>query len=147
MKAENKRQNPFFLPYGTPHDTAPFDRITLEDYEEAMMEGIRRDDEQIEKIINNPEKPTFDNTIINVDDEKDDNGYYDLLSRVSNVFFNLLSAETSDEMDALAQKMSPVLTTTVSCAAVPCSMQQARSVCASLRKKPRCSDCSFRRTS
>ena len=110
MKAENKRQNPFFLPYGTPHDTAPFDRITLEDYEEAMMEGIRRDDEQIEKIINNPEKPTFDNTIINVDDEKDDNGYYDLLSRVSNVFFNLLSAETSDEMDALAQKMSPILT-------------------------------------
>ena len=87
-----------------------FDRITLEDYEEAMMEGIRRDDEQIEKIINNPEKPTFDNTIINVDDEKDDNGYYDLLSRVSSVFFNLLSAETSDEMDALAQKMSPVLT-------------------------------------
>ncbi len=110
MKAENKRQNPFFLPYGTPHDTAPFDRITLEDYEEAMMEGIRRDDEQIEKIINNPEKPTFDNTIISVDDEKDDNGYYDLLSRVSSVFFNLLSAETSDEMDALAQKMSPVLT-------------------------------------
>ena len=110
MKAENKRQNPFFLPYGTPHDTAPFDRITLEDYEEAMMEGIRRDDEQIEKIINNPEKPTFDNTIINVDDEKDDNGYYDLLSRVSSVFFNQLSAETSDEMDALAQKMSPVLT-------------------------------------
>ena len=110
MKAENKRQNPFFLPYGTPHDTAPFDRITLEDYEEAMMEGIRRDDEQIEKIINNPEKPTFDNTIISVDDEKDDNGYYDLLSRVSSVFFNQLSAETSDEMDALAQKMSPVLT-------------------------------------
>ena len=110
MKAETKRQNPFFQPYGTPHDTAPFDRIALEDYEEAMMEGIRRDDEQIEKIINNPEKPTFDNTIISVDDEKDTNGYYDLLSRVSTVFFNLLSAETSDEMDALAQKMSPVLT-------------------------------------
>ena len=110
MNTENKRQNPFFLPYGTPHDTAPFDRIRLEDYEEAMLEGIRRDDEQIEKIINNPEKPTFDNTIITVDDEKDDKGYYDLLSRVSNVFFNLLSAETTDEMDALAQKMSPILT-------------------------------------
>ena len=110
MKAENKRQNPFFQPYGTPHDTAPFDRIRLEDYEEAMLEGIRRDDEQIEKIINNPEKPTFDNTIISVDDEKDGSGYYDLLSRVSNVFFNLLSAETNDDMDALAQKMSPVLT-------------------------------------
>ena len=110
MKEDEVRQNPFFLPYGTPHDTAPFDRIRLEDYEEAMLEGIRRDDEQIEKIINNPEKPTFDNTIISVDDEKDGAGYYDLLSRVSTVFFNLLSAETNDEMDALAQKMSPLLT-------------------------------------
>ena len=110
MKSDNNRQNPFFQPYSTPHDTVPFDRIRLEDYEEAMLEGIRRDDEQIEKIINNPEKPTFDNTIISVDDEKDGQGYYDLLSRVSNVFFNLLSAETSDEMDALAQKMSPILT-------------------------------------
>jgi peptidyl-dipeptidase Dcp len=110
MNENKERQNPFFLPYGTPHNTAPFDRIRMEDYEEAMLEGIRRDDEQIEKIINNPEKPTFDNTIINVDDEKDGEGYYDLLSRVSTVFFNLLSAETNDEMDALAQKMSPILT-------------------------------------
>ena len=110
MNENKERQNPFFLPYGTPHNTAPFDRIRMEDSEEAMLEGIRRDDEQIEKIINNPEKPTFDNTIINVDDEKDGEGYYDLLSRVSTVFFNLLSAETNDEMDALAQKMSPILT-------------------------------------
>ena len=110
MNSDNKRQNPFFQSYGTPHDTAPFDRIRLEDYEEAMLEGIRRDNEQIEKIINNPEKPTFDNTIISVDDEKDGEGYYDLLSRVTTVFFNLLSAETTDEMDELAQKMSPILT-------------------------------------
>ena len=110
MNTDQNRQNPFFLPYGTPHDTAPFDRIALEDFEEAMMEGIRRDDEQIEKIINNPEKPTFDNTIVTVDDEKDGSGYYDLLSRVSSVFFNLLSAETNDAMDELAQKMSPILT-------------------------------------
>jgi len=108
MNQENKRKNPFFEPYNTPHDTAPFDRIRLEDFEEAFMEGIRREDEQIEKIINNPEKPTFDNTIISVDDEKDN--YYDLLSRTSNVFFNLLSAETNDEMDELAQKLSPILT-------------------------------------
>ena len=99
--------NPFFEPYNTPHDTVPFDRIRLEDYEEAFMEGIRRDNEQIEKTINNPEKPTFDNTIINTEE---DEGYYDLLSRVSTVFFNLLSAETNDEMDALAQKMQPILT-------------------------------------
>jgi len=108
MSELTPRKNPFFEPYNTPHDTAPFDRIRLEDFEEAFMEGIRRDDEQIEKIINNPAKPTFDNTIINVDDEKDN--YYDLLSRVSTVFFNLLSAETNDEMDALAQKLSPILT-------------------------------------
>ena len=108
MNQEKERKNPFFEPYLTPHDTAPFDRIRLEDFEEAFMEGIRRDNEQIDKIINNPEKPTFDNTIINVDDEKDN--YYDLLSRTSTVFFNLLSAETNDDMDALAQKMSPILT-------------------------------------
>jgi peptidyl-dipeptidase Dcp len=103
--SENK--NPFFEPYGTPHDTVPFDRIKLEHFEEAFMEGIRRDNEQIEKTINNPEKPTFDNTIINTEE---DEGYYDLLSRVSTVFFNLLSAETNDDMDALAQKMQPILT-------------------------------------
>ncbi len=102
-----ERNNPFFEPYNTPHDTVPFDRIRLEDYEEAFMEGIRRDNEQIEKTINNPEKPTFDNTIINTEE---DEGYYDLLSRVSTVFFNLLSAETNDEMDALAQKLQPILT-------------------------------------
>jgi len=108
MNEESMRKNPFFEPYGTPHDAVPFDRIRLENFEEAFMEGIRRDNEQIDKIINNPEKPTFDNTIISVDDEKDN--YYDLLSRVSTVFFNLLSAETNDDMDALAQKLSPMLT-------------------------------------
>ncbi|MCR5818769.1 MAG: M3 family metallopeptidase [Prevotella sp.] len=103
-----KRVNPFFEQYNTPHDTVPFDKIRLEDYEEAFMEGIRRDNEQIDKTINNPAKPTFDNTIIDKDDDTE--GYYDLLDRVSTVFFNLLSAETNDEMDALAQKMQPILT-------------------------------------
>ena len=103
----SENRNPFFEPYGTPHDTVPFDRIKLEHFEEAFMEGIRRDNEQIEKTINNPDKPTFDNTIINTEE---DEGYYDLLSRVSTVFFNLLSAETCDEMDALAQKIQPILT-------------------------------------
>ena len=105
---KGQHTNPFFEPYNTPHDTVPFNNISLEDFEEAFMEGIRRDNEQIEKNINNPDKPTFDNTIINVDDDKD--GYYDLLSRVSTVFFNLLSAETNDDMDALAQKIQPILT-------------------------------------
>ena len=103
------RKNPFFEPYNTPHDTVPFDRIALDDYEEAFMEGIRRDDEEIEKIVNNPEEPTFENTIVRIDNEKG-NHYYDLLDRVSNVFSCMLSTETSDELDELAQKMSPILT-------------------------------------
>ena len=110
ITGEKERINPFFLPYDTPHYTVPFNRITLVDYEEAMMEGIRREDEQIEKIINNPDEPTFENTIIPEDEVKGRKHYYDLLSRVESVFFNMLSAETNDEMDALAQKMSPILT-------------------------------------
>ena len=104
MNQQDYRRNPFFAhPYETPHDTAPFDQIRLEDYEPAFMEGIRQDDELTDTIVNNPEPPTFDNTIsFSVPDN--------LLGRVGNVFFNLLSAETNDDMDALAQKMSPILT-------------------------------------
>ena len=79
MTEKATRINPFFEEYKTPHDTAPFDRISMSDYEEAFMEGIRRDNEQIEKTINNPDKPTFDNTIINKDEDRE--GYYDLLDR------------------------------------------------------------------
>ena len=104
-----KRENPFFLPYGTPHYTVPFHRIQLGDYEEAFMEGIRRDDEATDKIINDPAEPTFENTIARVDTEKGEH-YYDLLSRVSNVFSCMMSAETCDEMEELAQKLSPILT-------------------------------------
>ena len=104
-----KRTNPFFLNYDTPHETVPFGDIRLEDYEEAFMEGIRREDEEIENNINNPEEPTFENTILRNDYSKGDH-YYDLLDRVSTVFSNMLSAETNDDLDALAQKMSPILT-------------------------------------
>ena len=110
MEEQATHINPFLADYGTPHNTVPFDRITLADYEEAMMEGIRREDEQIEKLINDPAEPTFENTIIREDEVKGRKHYYDLLSRVESVFFNMLSAETNDEMDALAQKMSPILT-------------------------------------
>ena len=105
----SERINPFFLPYDTVHDTVPFDRIRTEDFEEAFVEGMKREKEEIDKIINNPEEPTFDNTIIYVDTSKGEH-YYDLLDRVSNVFSCLLSAETNDELDELAQKMSPLLT-------------------------------------
>ena len=96
--------NPFFTKhYPTPHETAPFDKIHLEDYEPAMLEGIKQDDAFIQSIVDNPEPPTFDNTVAVTTPD-------DLLERVTKVFFNLLSAETCDEMDALAQKMSPILT-------------------------------------
>lgn len=100
--------NPFFKKYSTPHETVPFDQIKLEHFEPAFIEGIRRDNEHIDKLINNPDAPTFDNTII--DPEPDEEGYYDLLDKVSTVFFNLMSAESNEEMEDLAQKMQPLLT-------------------------------------
>ena len=105
----NTHHNPFFEEYHTPHETVPFHLIKTEHYEEAFMEGIRRDNEAIEKLINDPAEPTFENTIVRVDNEQGD-GYYDLLSRVSSVFSCMMSAETNDKLDALAQKMSPILT-------------------------------------
>lgn len=104
-----KHDNVFFEEYDTPHHTVPFNRIRFEHYEEAFMEGIRRDDEIIEKTINDPEEPTFENTIARVDTSKGEH-YYDLLDRVSTVFSCMLSAETNDQLDELAQKFSPILT-------------------------------------
>lgn len=106
--SEQIHNNPFFEQYNTPHETVPFGDFTLADIEEAFVEGIKRDDELIEKITGNPDKPTFDNTIIYREEGKDH--YYDVLDKVSTVFFNLLSAETNDEMDQLAQKIQPMLT-------------------------------------
>ena len=103
------RVNPFMEPYGTLHDTVPFSKIQFDDFEPAFLEGIRRDDEAIAKIIDNPEEPTFDNTIAWTDDSRGEH-YYDLLDRVSNVFSCLMSANTNPKMEALAQKLSPILT-------------------------------------
>lgn len=93
-------KNPFFMPY----DHIPFDRITETDYEPAMMKGMEEENQRIEAIISNPEPPTFENTIEALEHTGE------LLSKVTNVFFNLLSAETTDFMDELAQRMSPILT-------------------------------------
>ena len=103
------RRNPFFEPYDTPHGTVPFDRIRFEDYEEAFMEGMRRDDEATQRIIDDPEEPTFENTISRTFKDKGEH-YYDLLERVGNVFSCMMSAETNDDMENLAQKLSPLLT-------------------------------------
>jgi peptidyl-dipeptidase Dcp len=106
---KKERKNPFLVDYGTPHDTVPFDKIRFEDYEPAFMEGMKRDDEEIDRIINCPDEPTFDNTIIREDDDKGEH-YFDLLDRVSTVFSCMMGANTTDEMENLAQKLSPLLT-------------------------------------
>ena len=88
--------------FNTIRETAPFDQIKVEDFEPAIMEGIRLENEAIAAIVGNTETPTFKNTILPRTDE--------VLSRATTIFYNLLSAHTSDEMDALAQKLSPILT-------------------------------------
>lgn len=95
--------NPFFSTYDTPHETVPFDKITINDFDPAIMKGIEEEDEVIDAIVNNPDTPTFENTIEALENSGE------LLSKVTEVFFNLLSAETTDEMDELAQKLSPIL--------------------------------------
>ncbi len=102
------RQNPFFLPFDTPHNTIPFHRIVFADYEEAILEGIRREDEEVSLIVNNTEEPTFDNTLLFFDKERGDY-YYGLLGRVTTALECMLSCDTNDELEALAEKMSPIL--------------------------------------
>lgn len=96
-------ENPFLQPYHTPHATVPFDRITLADYEPAIREGMRREDEEIDAIITNPEEPTFGNTVAALEHAGE------LLDRVTTVMFNLMSAETCDELEAIAEKLMPEL--------------------------------------
>ena len=57
-------QNPFFEKYNTPHGTVPFDKIKTEHYEPAIREGIRQHIAEINAITDNPEVPTFDNTLL-----------------------------------------------------------------------------------
>ena len=95
--------NPLLInKFNTPHGTAPFSQIKLEHFEPAILEGMKQEDEAIQAIISNPEEPTFQNTIAPRTSE--------LLDTATTIFFNLTSANTNDEMDALAQKLSPLLT-------------------------------------
>lgn len=96
-------QNPFLHTYHTPHQTTPFNLIQLSDYEPAIREGMRIEDEEIKAITDNPEPPTFSNTVLALERAGQ------LLDRVTTVLFNLMSAETCDEMEAIAEKMMPEL--------------------------------------
>ncbi|GAW88202.1 peptidyl-dipeptidase DCP [Flavobacterium psychrophilum] len=90
--------------FDTKHDTAPFSQIKLEDYKPAFIKNIATAKAEINTIINNPENPTFENTIEALDFSGN------ALDRLSSIFFNLNSAETSDEMQKIAQEVTPLLT-------------------------------------
>lgn len=90
--------------FHTKYSTAPFSKIENSEYKEAFIQLIKEAKDEINQIIENKEKPTFENTIEPLD-------FADIqLERVSSIFFNLNSAETSDEIQKIAQEVSPLLT-------------------------------------
>ena len=89
--------------FNTKYNTAPFSQIKNEEYLPAFQEGIALAKAEIDVIVNNPEKPTFENTIETLAFSGN------TLDRISSIFFNLNSAETSDEMQKIAQEVSPLL--------------------------------------
>ena len=95
--------NPFFEEYETPFKIAPFEKIKFEHYEPAFMQGIDEHQKEIVKIAQNEKEPTFENTL----EALESSGK--TLDKVANVFYNLLGSNTNDEFDALAVKMSPLL--------------------------------------
>jgi len=101
MKTE---ENPFFTAYGTPFETAAFDKIRNEHFMPAFQQGIKVHEAEIDAIVANPETPDFENTIVALDRSGD------LLVSVSNVFYNLTSANTNEELQAIAKEVSPILT-------------------------------------
>ncbi len=96
-------ENPFFSEYDTPFKVPPFDEITEEHYLPAFKEGIVKDQKEIDAIVNNPEGPTFANSIEALDYTGD------LLTKVENVFYNLLGSNTNDQMQEIAKEVAPLL--------------------------------------
>jgi len=89
--------------FNTPYNTAPFSEIKTEDYLPAFKEGIKKSKAEIDAITTNTEAPTFENTIEALDYSGEE------LDRLSSIFFNLNSAETNDEIQKIAQEVSPLL--------------------------------------
>ena len=89
--------------FKTQHDTAPFSKIKNEDYIPAFDEAIKKTKDEVDAIVNNPELPTFDNTIAAMSYSGQ------TLDRLSSIFFNLHSAETNADMEKIAQDVAPKL--------------------------------------
>lgn len=100
---KSKMDNPFFSEWGTPYEIPDFGRIKTEHYMPAFKEGMKQQMKEIDDIVNNSEAPTFENTI----EAYEYSG--SLLDKVAGVFFNLSECENSDEMEAIAEKVTPLL--------------------------------------
>jgi peptidyl-dipeptidase Dcp len=98
------KNNPLLKEFKTPHETAPFAEIKNEHFLPAFKEAIRKGEEEVKSIVENREAPTFENTVEALERAGR------LLNRTAGVFFNLLHAETNDELQKLAQEVSPLLT-------------------------------------
>lgn len=95
-------KNPFYAEYTTPFGVPPFNEIKLEHYEAAFLKGIEEEAAEIQAICNNPEQPTFENTIVAMDQSGP------LLRKARIVFGGLNGANSNEEMDELSRKMSPL---------------------------------------
>ena len=99
-----QESNPFLKPYTAKYEIPPFEEIKTEHFIPALKVGIEEQNKNLEAIANNSEAPTFDNTILAL--EKSGN----TLRKVTDVFFNQLSCETSDSLDEMSEKLVPLLT-------------------------------------
>ncbi|HOY38803.1 MAG TPA: M3 family metallopeptidase [Bacteroidales bacterium] len=97
-------ENPFFTAFDTPYGVPAFDKIKNEHYLPAFKEGIKRHEQEIKAITDNKEAPDFENTILALDQSGE------MLTTVSSVFFNLLSAVSSDSLQAIAKEVTPLVT-------------------------------------
>ena len=97
-----EQDNPFFSEFNTPHGIAPFGSITIEHYREGMLKGMEEQKAEIEAIINNSDKPTFENTIAALDQSGQ------LLRKVRGTFSPLSSSNSNNETRALQKEMSPL---------------------------------------
>lgn len=104
MMIMTQAQNPFLEKYDAPHGAAPFNKIKVEHYEPALVEGMKQQMAEVKAIIDNKQAPTFKNTILALEKSGA------LLSRVGNIFYNMLGAEKTDQLQAVAEKMMPALT-------------------------------------
>ena len=102
-KKENTTMNPFFQVYDTPYNVPPFDKIKNEHFKPAILEGIKKHEEEINAIANASAAPTFDNTILAMENAGE------LLSNVNVVFSNLNSANTNKEIQNIAKETAPNL--------------------------------------